>query len=86
MAEVTVKVCDVCQDRGRTARTYSITQGDRSRTLDLCDVHSRGIEVHLTPAPTRKASSTTTGGRRKREDSRRTMEVVDVATIEASKK
>lgn len=37
MAEVLVRVCDVCLTPGDTVRHYTITVGDDSITLDLCD-------------------------------------------------
>lgn len=43
MAEVTIRVCDVCQ-QGDDVTTYRITRDGESRVLDLCDKHNGTIE------------------------------------------
>lgn len=43
MAEVLVRVCDVCMSPGDTVRHYSITVDDDTITMDLCDQHAGPI-------------------------------------------
>jgi hypothetical protein len=39
--ELTITVCDVCRDPKRQVKRYSISEGERSVTVDLCDQDDR---------------------------------------------
>lgn len=44
MAEVQVRVCDVCKSVTLPAGTYTITQGETEVQVDLCDEHAQPIQ------------------------------------------
>lgn len=44
MAEVQVRVCDVCNSVTLPASSYTITSGERAAHLDLCAEHAEPLE------------------------------------------
>ncbi|WP_404386636.1 hypothetical protein LL946_08705 [Knoellia locipacati] len=40
MAKISLTVCDVDQDRSKSARSYHLTVEGRSYSADLCDEHA----------------------------------------------
>lgn len=44
MAEITVQVCDICQDPGRAVRKYEVRTEDLSIEPMLCSAHSGPLD------------------------------------------
>lgn len=76
----TITVCNVCQDVAKSTRPYTLGQGNRSASVDLCEVDAKGIEALLPAAVVRKR--TTKKAVAKKVTSRR---VVSPEEIEAAK-
>lgn len=79
MADLIVKVCDVCGRSSVPAQTYTITREDEGESsMDLCAQHARPIERVIDQA-TGKLPAPKAPGRRSQ------MKVVSMEDIEALK-
>ncbi|MEV4642783.1 hypothetical protein AB0J80_36125 [Actinoplanes sp. NPDC049548] len=63
--ELSITVCDVCQDPSRKVKRYTLQQGERSATVDLCDEDSSALEALLPKGATSTASKVRTPVRKK---------------------
>lgn len=91
--DITITVCDVCEDSGREARRYSVTDEASGRTAitDRCDTHGAELEAILgTKPPPRRPSGTRPGTTRPssstpKQSARRTR-IATMAEVEAARK
>jgi hypothetical protein len=49
--EISVIVCNVCQDRVKPTRRYEVRREDRSGEVDLCEEDAAPIEASLAGPP-----------------------------------
>ena len=74
--QVSLTVCNVCQDTQRPTQKYEVRSGGRKATPDLCEEHAAPLEA-LMPAASAPRKAT---------PPRRRQRVVSMEEIEASKK
>lgn len=83
MAEVTTKVCDVDPVLGMEAKSYTVSEGARKVTKDLCATCAAPFEALLDgkakPTPAKKTAGTRRPGRRS------SAHVVSLAEIDRAK-
>lgn len=83
MAEVTIRVCDLCQgsDPQTATDAFSITNGGRTRELDVCPEHASGLADAMAaghvPKPRARPRRSGRGG---------SIEVTPMEQIEAMRK
>lgn len=51
MATIAVVVCNKCEELGKPTRSYTIKQGRRQATVDLCEEDSAYLEQFLNGKP-----------------------------------
>lgn len=44
---LSLTVCDVCEDKNREVKTYTVQSGGRSATTDRCEEHGAALEEIL---------------------------------------
>jgi hypothetical protein len=79
--QVTVTVCNVCQQIDAPTQQYEIRQGQRRKKVDLCEAHSQTIEALLQLPNSGSATKKTASS-----GSRRRNRVTTLEEIEAQKK
>lgn len=82
--ELTLMVCDVCQDPRRPVERYSVANGDRQGHTDRCTEHSTAFEQVLGGQPARRSKKAAPRTRAMR-PSRRAERIKTMEEIEALK-
>lgn len=81
MVEVTVRVCNVCQDRARETKRYTVgDESGRGAEVDLCEEHGEPLEGFLGEPPKRGPK-----GPQKRSSGRSRIQVTPIEEVERLK-
>lgn len=40
MADITIKICDMCDQHTEGTESFTLTHGSKSKQFDLCDAHA----------------------------------------------
>lgn len=83
--QLTLTVCNVCQDRSAETHRYEVKRDDGRKTvIDLCEAHRAPIEELLGDRPNGSTSAAQRGAQGARRGGRRPR-VVDIEEVERLK-